>query len=161
MKIQELKENTPLEVIKITHKIKFYDHGDLIKDEFDRFKSVIYTDGNILKESDETVKKIKNFCIGSRVFNANRLKTKKIYFENYSYIIVFSISNESFDDYTTENVLIYLKDKKDKKALKRAKEAIKIIKKDADLIYCPKNINYEIYETNKISNNVYTLRKTK
>lgn len=171
MKIIELKENEPLEVIKVTKRITlpacFYKDDETKTKEFEKVKMRIFTDGEIAKETKETFHNINECYIG---------RTKNLYFKNHSFVIVYLIAEEymtignvagCFD--VIKDISIYLENKKDKKALKSAK---RIIKEIANL---NKGIDYSSllgmlvseskksveFETEEISKNVYSLKKTK
>lgn len=171
MKIIELKENEPLEVIKVTKRITlpacFYKDVETKTKEFEKVKMRIFTDGEIAKETKETFHNINECYIG---------RTKNLYFKNHSFVIVYLIAEEymtignvagCFD--VIKDISIYLENKKDKKALKSAK---RIIKEIANL---NKGIDYSSllgmlvseskksveFETEEISKNVYSLKKTK
>ena len=171
MKIIELKENEPLEVIKVTKRITlpacFYKDDETKTKDFEKVKMRIFTDGEIAKETKETFHNINECYIG---------RTKNLYFKNHSFVIVYLIAEEYmtignvaglFD--VIKDISIYLENKKDKKALKDAK---RIIKEIANL---NKGIDYSSllgmlaseskksveFETEEISKNVYSLKKTK
>lgn len=171
MKIIELKENEPLEVIKVTKRITlpacFYKDDETKTKDFEKVKMRIFTDGEIAKETKETFHNINECYIG---------RTKNLYFKNHSFVIVYLIAEEymtignvagCFD--VIKDISIYLENKKDKKALKSAK---RIIKEIANL---NKGIDYSSllgmlvseskksveFETEEISKNVYSLKKTK
>ena len=66
----------------------------------------ILTDGEIERQTEEISQDINEFYIGENKyqFDVNTLKTKKLYFKNYSYIGVnFSLSN----NYKFEEFFIY------------------------------------------------------
>ena len=171
MMIIELKENEPLEVIKVTKRITlpacFYKDDETKTKDFEKVKMRIFTDGEIAKETKETFHNINECYIG---------RTKNLYFKNHSFVIVYLIAEEymtignvagCFD--VIKDISIYLENKKDKKALKSAKI---IIKEIANL---NKGIDYSSllgmlvseskksveFETEEISKNVYSLKKTK
>lgn len=182
MKIIELKENEPLEVIKVTKRITlpacFYKDDETKTKEFEKVKMRIFTDGEIAKETKETFHNINECYIGRTKYQGavDTLRTKNLYFKNHSFVIVYLIAEEymtignvagCFD--VIKDISIYLENKKDKKALKSAK---RIIKEIANL---NKGIDYSSllgmffseskksveFETEEISKNVYSLKKTK
>lgn len=183
MKIRELKENEPLEVIEVTMKPNNTDIFDSVLSDFDtveysRIKMRILTDGEIERQTEETSQDINEFYIGKNKyqFDVNTLKTKKLYFKNYSYIIAYLVSTEyrqfgtmprKFD--IVNDVSIYLKNEKDKNALICAKQILKdfdINNNSFDNLHLfamalsqtdePARLNI-----NEISKNVYTLKRTK
>ena len=115
---------------------------------------------------------MKNLFIYNRYWS-----NKNLFFKNHSYIIVFTITNEYrelanfrgwFD--IVSNVQIYLANTKDKRALKEAKKVIKIINSSNNTTYTstlmstflkPHNDEIEQINTQKITDNVYTLSLTR
>ena len=180
MKIRELKENEPLKVTRVTYHFpawpdpstgKVNEDAKPIEDE--RIKTIIFTDGEIERQTEEISQDINEFYIGENKyqFDVNTLKTKKLYFKNYSYIITYLLAKEFmvkghvrgwYD--VIKDVSIHLENKNDKKALREAKRFIKQINECNDYtnylsiwgLQLPK---YE--ELEKISKNAYTLKRTK
>lgn len=176
MKIRELKENEPLKVIEvIKHLIipaspgKIDEEEKVIEDE--RIKTIIITDGEIEKQTEEASQSIDEYYIGKSKYHmtVDTLKTKNIYFKNYSYVITYLLAKEFmvkgsvagwFD--VIKDVSIHLENKNDKKALRKAKRFIKQINE------CNDYTNYlsiwglqlpEDERLEKISKNAYTLKK--
>ena len=92
MKIRELKENESLEVIEVTMKPNNTDIFDSVLSdsdtgEYSRIK---------MRQTEEISQDINEFYIGENKyqFDVNTLKTKKLYFKNYSYIITYLVSTE-------------------------------------------------------------------
>lgn len=107
-------------------------------------------------------------------YYVDTLKTKNIYFKNHSYVITYLIANEFmtvgnvcgwFD--IVKDVSIYLKNPKDKKALKCAKQAIREIENHSNSVdysslfgmLFSQEKGLHKFETEKISKNVYNLKK--
>ena len=186
MKIFELKENTPLEVIEVTRHVSFspfanpttgkIDTSFNVEAENKQIETRIFTDGEIEKESEETTKKINEFYIGKTKYQyrVDNLKTKNIYFKNHSYVIAYLIANE----YMTvgnitgwfkviKDIKVYLKDKKDKKGLKCAKQVIRAVEKNNNSVdystlfgmLLSRRSETSKIKPEKISNNVYSLKK--
>ncbi len=173
MKIKELKENEPVELIEVIRTLypTFDNSLEPIKNKYVQTK--IITDGEIVKE-EEITKSINEYYIGRKKYDdVDTLSTKNIYLKNYSYVIVYLLAKEKlyngnmvgfFD--IIKDVSIYLKNPKDKQALKEAKKVIKTIHKHNQnvdyssifnmLFQSKDDINYKI---EKISKNVYTLKK--
>lgn len=164
MKIKELKENESLEVIRITKHFRRPDYplglvkeedsiANMTKDnnsnfyEEDRIQTKIYTDGEIVTESDEVTEGITEFFINDKI-NIEKysdpidtIRKRKVSLKNYSYVVVYLITNivttyEMMSGRKIKgrfnvvgDVTIYLKDLKDRQSLKKAKEIIKTIKK--------------------------------
>lgn len=183
MNFIELKEHEPLEVIEITNHIpfpSFLNQSTLERDrEFDtiedeRIKMQIFTDGEIEKESEQVSQNIEEYYIGETKYqyDVDTLKSKKIYFKNHSYVITYLIAKEFITKgnitgwfYVVKEVSIYLKDLKDKKALRSVKKAIKEIDKqnnsvDFSSIFAMLfSEEKEKLETENITTNVYRLKK--
>ncbi len=180
MRIRELKENEPLKVTRVTYHFPAWPDpstGKIDKDakpiEDERIKTIIFTDGEIEKQTEEASQNIKEFYIGKSKYHmtVDTLETKNIYFKNHSYVITYLLAKEFravnngggwFD--VIKNVSIHLENKNDKKALREAKRFIKQINE------CNDYTNYlsswglqlpEYEELEKISKNAYTLKKTK
>ena len=181
MKIRELKENESLEVIEVTMKPNNTDIFDSVLSdsdtgEYSRIKMRILTDGEIERQTEEISQDINEFYIGENKyqFDVNKKKKKKLYFKNYSYIITYLVSTEyrlfgtiprKFD--IVNDISIYLKNEKDKNALICAKQMIK------DFVISNNNLdNFHLFvmalsqtdgtarlDINKISKNIYTLKK--
>lgn len=185
MKIKELKENEPLEVIEVTNHMEVPPVpgraiGRSYKKEILEEKKIqmrIFTDGEIEKQTKETSQNINEFYIGKSKYqyDVDTLKTKNIYFKNHSYVIVYIITNEFrvggkimgwFD--VIDKVSVYLKNPKDKKALKSAKQVIR------EISYRNASVNYSSipsmlvckdresdFETKKITKDVYSFKKVR
>ena len=180
MKIRELKENEPLKVTRVTYHFPAWPDPSTDKVDKDakpiedeRIKTIIFTDGEIEKQTEETFQSIDEFYIGKSKYHmtVDTLETKNIYFKNHSYVITYLLAKEFmikghvrgwFD--VIKDVSIHLENKNDKKALREAKRFIKQINE------CNDYTNYlsswglqlpEYEELEKISKNAYTLKKTK
>ena len=177
MKFNELKENEPLEIIEVTnHMLVPGIHSQLIEIEDKQIQMKVFTDGEIEKESEETSQPIKEYYINKRKYKhkVDTLKTKNIYFKNHSYVIVYTIAKEFriinnirgwFN--IEKDVSIYLKNPKDKNALKSAKQVIKEIANHNRRInyssvlslYLSRTKPLQQYNPKTISKNVYNLKK--
>ena len=76
MKIRELKENEPLKVTRVTYHFPAWPDpstGKVDRDakpiEDERIKTIIFTDGEIEKQTEETFQSIDEFYIGKSKFN--------------------------------------------------------------------------------------------
>jgi len=182
MKIFELKEQQPLQIEEVTvhHKIPKIDNFNYPEEiEMKQSRMVVYTDGIIENESEPEIKSINEYYIGKKKYeyDVDTLKKKNLFFKNHSYIIVFTITNEYrelanfrgwFD--IVSNVQIYLANTKDKRALKEAKKVIKILNNSNNTTYTsalmstflkPHNDEIEQINSQKITDNVYTLSLTR
>ena len=180
MKFKELRENEPLKVIEVSRHVKrptFNREITLSSDiiEVKQIQMKIFTDGEIEKESEEVSQNIEEYYIGKKKYqhHVDTLKAKNIYFKNHSYVIAYLIANEVMTVGTVsgefgiiKDVSIYLQNPKDKKALKSAKQVIKEIEKHNKItnpslyeMLFSQGIGLEKIETEKISKNVYSLKK--
>lgn len=183
MKFKELKENEPLEVIEVSRHVESPTFGSKKESTPDRYevKQIqmrIFTDGKIEKESEETSKKIEEYYIGKKKYQyaVDTLKSKNIFLRNHSYVITYLIANECmtvgnitgwFD--VVKDVSIYLENPKDKKTVKTVKQAIRQIEKYNNSVnysslfgmLFSRGNGFAHFETEKISKNVYALRKMK
>lgn len=184
MKVKELRQDTPLKVIEVSNHRRYKPFPsvcgietfsyDVIEEKQIQMK--IFTDGEIEKESDETSQNINEYYIGKDKYqyDVDTLKTKNIYFKNYSYVITYLIANEwmTIGSVTgwfevIKEISIYLNDSKDKKALQSAKKVIKEAKNNARgvdysslfKVVFSKNKENDNFETIKLSQNVYCLKK--
>ena len=170
MKIRELKENEPLKVIEVTKNFPAWQNpsnGKIDKEakgfEDKRIKTIIITDGEIEKQTEETTQDINEFYIGKSKYHmtVDTLETKNIYFKNHSYVITYLLAKEFrankgngggwYD--IIKDVSIHIENKKDIKALREAKRIIKEINSYTD--------NSPWLDINEISKNIYTLKRIK
>lgn len=178
MKIRELKENEPLKVIEVTKHltvptspVKENEKSKVIEDE--RIKTIIFTDGEIEKQTEEASQSIDEYYIGKSKYHmtVDTLETKNIYFKNHSYVITYLLAKEFmvkghvrgwFD--VIKDVSIYLENGKDKKALREAKRFIKQINECNDYTNYLSSWGLQLPQDEgleKISKNAYTLKRTK
>ena len=182
VKIVELRESGPLEVIRVSKHTTYIlpEPVDGIGSE-ETVKNVpiemmVFTDGVIERECDKKSTRIDEYYIGKKKFeyDVDTLETKNVYFKDFSFIISYLIGQELC---TVGNVKgwfsvvkelkIYVKNIKDKRALKNAKRAIKAIKNYNN------SVNYsslftmmlsqgrelQEIEIEEISDNIYTLKR--
>lgn len=180
MKIRELKENEPLKVTRVTYHFPAWPDpstGKVDKDakpiEDERIKTIIFTDGEIERQNEEASQNIDEFYIGKSKYHmtVDKLETKNIYFKNHSYVITYLLAKEFraihngggwYD--VIKDVSIYLENGKDKKALREAKRFIKQINECNDYTNYLSSWGLQLPQDEgleKISKNVYTLKRTK
>ena len=184
--IKELKENEPFKMVEVSYHDEDYaypinpfeDLPPKIVNEEDMIQMRVFTDGEIKNETDIVQEPIEDYYIGDEKYkyDVDTLKTKDIYLDNYSYILVFTIAEEFLTlgrlkgwFKVVKDTTIYLKDRKDKKALKNAKKAVGEINRhnrsvDYSSIFSMINTQgmpLNNYDTKRISNNVYCLKKIK
>lgn len=120
-----------------------------------KIKPIISTDGEIIKTEFEEPQPINNYYIKGKKYKcpSNTFLIKsKTYIKNASYIILYTMAEEAItshkSEYIIKNIEIFLNNKKDKLALKRAKESIIEFKKDyiIDGTYQPKRTKQLIKE---------------
>lgn len=178
MKIRELKENEPLKVIEVTKHLtvptspgKENEKSKGFEDK--RIKTIIITDGEIEKQTEEASQSIDEYYIGKSKYHmtVDTLETKNIYFKNHSYVITYLLAKEFmvkghvrgwFD--VIKDVSIYLENGKDKKALREAKRFIKQINECNDYTNYLSSWGLQLPQDEgleKISKNAYTLKRTK
>ena len=174
MKIKELKENEPLQIIEVSNHLTF--HSTEI--ERNMIKMRVFTDGEIAKESEEKVEGINEYYFGKQKYqcNVDTLKTKNVYFKNHNYVITYLISQEWtrvgnicgwFD--IIKDVSIYMKNPKDRKTLRTVKQVIRqneerIRSVDYSSLLsmlAGQRKGFEAFEPEKISENVYNLKRVK
>ncbi len=143
-----------------------------------RIKTIIITDGEIEKQTEETTQDINEFYIGKSKYQmtVDTLKIKNIYFKNHSYVITYLLAKEFmvkgnvggwFD--VIKDVSVHIENKKDIKALREAKKVIKEINNlnshtDYSSLFgmiLSQPTKSERFETKEISKNIYTLKRTK
>ena len=185
MKIQELKENSPLKVIEVSKYFEMppsiFNPKEVSNPDIGEIKQIqmrVFTDGKIKKISKELVESIKEYYIGKRKYQhpVDTLKTKNIFFKDHSFVITYLIAKE----YTTvgnirgwfdiiKDVSVYLENTKDKKALKNAKQAIKEIQNHNSSVDYSSLFGMliswgnglEKFNPEEIEENVFSLKKSK
>jgi hypothetical protein len=178
MKVQELKENTPLKVVQVLRHYERprFDHDEprTIEEE-EMVQMRIFTDGEIASESDIVTEDIDEYYFGKEKYKqyVDTLKSKNLCFKNHSFVITYTIAQEWtsvgrvhgwFD--IIKDVSIYLENRKDRKALKRARHVIaQIENRNASVDYSSLysmlfSKKYEPVEFNpeEIQENVYNVK---
>lgn len=142
MNIHELKENNPLKVIEVIKHRKvptiFNNPPQVPIIEDKLIETEVITDGEVISQSEETIKPIEDFFFGKEKYSlrVDTLKEKYLLFKNYSYIITYTIAQENLLMGTfrgrvpiIKDINIYLANINNRKAYKSAKQAIKKIKR--------------------------------
>lgn len=180
MKIRELKENEPLKVTRVTYHFPAWPDpstGKVDKDakpiEDERIKTIIFTDGEIEKQTEEASQSIDEYYFGKSKYHmtVDTLETKNIYFKNHSYVVTYLLAKEFRAIHNgggwldvIKDVSIHLENKNDKKALREAKRFIKQINECNDYTNYLSSWGLQLPEDEgleKISKNAYTLKRTK
>ena len=184
MKIRELKENEPLKITEayyrstmpesLLHSLQIEPYEIVNK----RVYEVIFTDGDIDRENPQKSENVDEYRINGKKYpyNINFLRSKDIYFRNYTYVIKITIAKKmdtingisGWFDIVLETS-INLHDRNDTKALKEAKRALEIVMKKntrnhfssaLDLLFShSKKEEYSKLREEKIANNIYALKK--
>lgn len=184
MQINELKENEPLKVTEayyrstmpesLLHSLQIEPYEIVNK----RVYEVIFTDGDIDRENPQKLENVDEYRINGKKYpyNINFLRSKDIYFRNYTYVIKITIAKKmdtingisGWFDIVLETS-INLHDCNDTKALKEAKRALEIVMKKntrnhfssaLDLLFShSKKEEYSKLREEKIANNIYALKK--
>lgn len=177
MKYQILSEGKPLELVEITELVGIpscLDKRNLGTIENTQIQNIIFTDGVVKKEEDHTITPIQEYEIKGKKYqyHVDTLKTKKIYLEDYSYVVKYTTAREFtrvgniggwFN--IIKDVNIYLKHPKDKEALKKAKKTIRMNDYRLNSIDYSSIFNMLMYHDNKdfeyehSKKNIYTLKK--
>ena len=178
MKIYELKEKQPLTITEATQHVSmpgFSSDKDTF--EINRIKTQVFTDGELEKEmlvSEESIAESDEACyIGRKRYehDVDTLKTKDLYFKNHSFVVTVLMAEE----WTTignitgwfdriKDVSVFLENKKDRKALRNAKQIICEIKdrisgcdySSKDGVLVPQAATFK---PEKVSGNVYSLKR--
>lgn len=182
MKIQTLKENEPLKIIDATNHNYGLIPPYISEEEAERYetkeiKTLVFTDGEVVGETKEPDEKIESYYIGRRKYeNVDTLKRRNLHIRNHSYVITYLLANEFFKlphgggwFFVTKDINVYLENPKDKDALKAAKQALAAISKsnrsvdtsDIFSMLSGGKINPKKYETERVTDDVYTLKKKK
>jgi len=180
--IKELKENEPLKIKKVIHHEEDSYPVDLFEEqtkeiiEEDMIQMKVFTDGEIIKEEEPIFETIDEYYIGNKKYkhDVDTLKTKNVYLNNYSYVIAYTIAKELQTNgnikgwfNVIKDISIYLKDLKDKGALKKAKKAVKDINDYNNRVNYSSILNMissqekslRNYETITLTENIYLLKK--
>lgn len=131
--IGELKDGMPLEVIEASHYNIDWPNVIPTRVERPKIKTIVYTDGEIFKESEVETSNIEGYYFGTKKYDGKVevLKRKQIFIKNHTFVVVYITAKESkivgnvgglFD--VIKEVKIYLKDTNDKKALQSARAVI-------------------------------------
>lgn len=167
MKVNEFNEDETLMVYELNEYLKL----PLFVETYGKMSCIesrISTDGEVevLDEQEEFKKKYsfkKELLNGmleikqnyfSEIYTYYILKTKKLHVKNSSYIVVCEIMLNG--NKPAESWKIYLKNRKDKVALKKVKEIIKQMKKENQEIFKDSN-----EKKGEITNSMYTLERKK
>lgn len=184
MQISELKENEPLKVTEVYYRSTMPESllRSLQIEPYEtvnkRVYEVIFTDGDIDKESPQKSENIDEYSINGKKYpySVSFLKSKDIYFKNYTYVIKVTIAKkmDTIDGISgwfdiVLDTSINLHDRNDAKALKEAKRALEVVMKKntrnhfssaLDLLFsCFKKEKSSELTEEKIATNIYALKR--
>ena len=138
MKKLEFKEDGSLELIEVSLRRKIPKILSCPETEFDdvKIETKIYTDGEVIKIGESEIENIDAFFINGKKYThqVDKLKRTRVYLKDYSYAVVYTLGKE----YMTvgnihgrfkviKNIEIYLKNKKDLTALRKARKTIQMV----------------------------------
>ena len=91
MKSQTLKENEPIKDIKATYHwvIPTFPNMEPRISEEEIVQMKIFTDGELDKVSELIVEPINDYIVDYTKYSADTLKTRDLYFKNYSFVITY------------------------------------------------------------------------
>ena len=137
MKIELFNQNGTIELIEATSTLVF--HKDLPdRKEWDvpKIETKIYTDGEIVEVEETQVEPITEYYIGNKKYtnNLSKKKTTKLHLRNHTYAVVYTLAEEFLTVgniagffKVVKEVKVYVHNKKDTKALRKAKITMKMI----------------------------------
>lgn len=178
MKKIEFNQDGTLELIEVSIRKKTPKMFSFPETEYDDVKveTKIYTDGDVVQIGESEEENISEYYIDGKKYThqVDKLKRTKVYLENHSYAVVYTLGEEfvtvgrvSGWFKLVKDVQIYLKDKRDLTAMKKAKKTIEMIREHNSSVNYnsllgmllsndnrPRKLEYEKY-----NKNVYTLKK--
>lgn len=139
-------------------------------------KTRVFTDGVVVKEEKPETEEIKEYFINGKKYThkVDKKTTKTIYLKDYTYAIVYTTAREYMtvgnihgNFFVTKDVEIYLKNRKDISALRKARKAMRKIEEGNNSVnynslfsmMLTSNQNKRNMEFEQIKDNVYTLKK--
>lgn len=126
MKYKILKENKPIELIELSKNVAIPSLASLHDDVNEsilitKVKSLLYTDGVVNKKEHIDPVSVEEYYFNQKEYvNVDTLKKSNVYLKDYTYAIVFVVG----EGFSIENIDIYLKNRRDKNALKKVKKVI-------------------------------------
>lgn len=153
--------------------------GTSMIDEADnKIKTVIYTDGKVKKIEESAPEAISEYFIGRKKYGyeVNQLIKKRLYIEDASYIVKVNLADEILDYesegrkgrghfYVITSTELLVKDKKDREAIRKAKETVKSISSDSReynsiwaALFKKKGNNQSSLEYEKSHKDIYQLK---
>lgn len=126
MKYKILKENKPIELIELSKNVVIPSltslHDDIRQTILiPKVKSLVYTDGLVDKKEHIDPVSVEEYYFNQKEYvNVDTLKKSNVYLKDYTYAIVFVVG----EGFNIENIDVYLKNRRDKNALKKVKKVI-------------------------------------
>ena len=139
-------------------------------------KTRVFTDGVVVKEDEPKTEEIKECFINGKKYThkVDKKTTRTIYLKDYTYAIVYTIAREYMtvgnihgNFFVTKDAEVYLKNRKDISALRKARKAMKRIEEGNNSVnynslftmMLTSNQNKRNLEFEQIKDNIYTLKK--
>ena len=177
MKKQLFNQEGTIELIEGTSTLVFHDNlPDRKEHDIPKIETKIYTDGEIVEVEEAQVEPITEYYIGNKKYtnNLSKKKTTKLHLRNHTYAVVYTLAEEFLTVgniagffKVVKEVKVYVHNKKDTKALRKAKITMKMIAdRNRSVDYSslftmlfkrneePKRMEYE-----EIKDNIYVLKK--
>lgn len=143
-----------------------------------KIKTIIYTDGKVIKVEKSEPIPISEYFIDKKKYNyeVNQLVKKRLYIEDATYIVKVNLAEEILDFesrgrkgrgsfYVITSSELLVKDKKDKEAIRKAKETVKSIKANSrefnsvwDVLFKKKANNESTLEYESTQEDIYQLK---
>ena len=144
-----------------------------------KIKTIIYTDGKVIKVEKSEPIPISEYFIDKKKYNyeVNQLVKKRLYIEDATYIVKVNLAEEILDFesrgrkgrgnfYVITSSELLVKDKKDKEAIRKAKETVKSIKANSrefnsvwDVLFKKKANNEFTLEYESTQEDIYQLKR--
>lgn len=143
-----------------------------------KIKTIIYTDGKVINIEKSEPIPISEYFIDKKKYNyeVNQLVKKRLYIEDATYIVKVNLAEEILDFesrgrkgrgnfYVITSSELLVKDKKDKEAIRKAKETVKSIKANSrefnsawDVLFKKKANNESTLEYESTQEDIYQLK---
>ncbi len=139
-------------------------------------KTRVFTDGEVVRQDEPKIEEIQEYFINGKKYThkVDKKTTRTIYLKDYTYAIVYTIAREYMtvgnihgNFFVTKDVEVYLKNRKDISALRKARKAMKRIEEGNNSVnynslfsmMLTSNQNKRNLEFEQIKDSIYTLKK--
>lgn len=175
MQIKDLSNGT-IDLVEVSETRMIPPFGN--RDEvctFDDVKveTILYTDGIIENIDEPEVTSINEYFIDGQKYmhKVDKLKRRTVHLKDYSYAVVYTIGQEfvrleniAGHFKVTKSTSIYLKDKKDRIALRKAKKTMDMVSNNLRSINTTSLLSYVLSQPKQIieydrQDNIYTLKR--